>query len=262
MLDNLDNHVLQHNNPVNTSFGRRCSVARTDEESADDIIARAKALKARFKPEIKTLVFIEPAEPVVYSYPKRPRILVKPTNDREAILPVVTLISLHHDVPVAGIFKGHEDARKAREEAVYYVARTNPSWSIERLAKAFGVAPRTVRYILGERGVTMCSLRASMIRTHREAIKSERANREAASSDNDEARRIVKSVAALHGVKISELMADNRMAHVSAARHAAVGAVAESFPEWTLHRLGRFFGRDHSTIVNSLKVAGVRRVQA
>lgn len=231
-------------------------------EHAEENIAHARNLRRKFMPANQNVVFIDPEEPVLYSYPKKPRFWIEPTTDRELITPLVALISMHYNVAVSDIFKGHEAARKARAEAVYYIARTNPGWSTERVAKSIGIAPRTVKYILADYGVTMSGLRASMVRVHRETIRANRAKREDAMSDTEEARQILKSVAALHCVKVSEIMADNRMAHVSAARHAAVGAIAENFTEWTLHRIGRFFGRDHSTIVNSLRIVGVRRGQA
>jgi hypothetical protein len=74
-----------------------------------------------------------------------------------------------------------------------------------------------------------------------------------------EARRLVKTVAQLHNTTVSDIMGPSRFADHVKARHQAVAVVAERFPHWSLPQLGRFFGRDHTTILHALRKMGVRR---
>lgn len=71
------------------------------------------------------------------------------------------------------------------------------------------------------------------------------------------AKTVVGRVAEKHGVAVNDIMgASVRKIHI-AARHEAILAVRSVNPDWGTSRLGRFFGRDHSTIWHVLKKAGV-----
>jgi hypothetical protein len=74
-----------------------------------------------------------------------------------------------------------------------------------------------------------------------------------------EARRLVNLVAAQHGMTPEDIFSVSHQRKHTDARRAAIAAVAERFPEWSLPQLGRFFGRDHSTILHNLRKAGVKR---
>lgn len=56
-----------------------------------------------------------------------------------------------------------------------------------------------------------------------------------------------------HGVTIEEIDGDNRTLPVLTARLEAIAEVRRVCPKWSIARIGRFFGRDHTTILNALK---------
>lgn len=65
------------------------------------------------------------------------------------------------------------------------------------------------------------------------------------------ARKIVRDVAKSYGVTFDDIMGDCRTVQIAAARHEAVAMVAK-IKGWNLCEIGRFFDRDHTTIINSL----------
>lgn len=73
-----------------------------------------------------------------------------------------------------------------------------------------------------------------------------------------EARRLVGLVADLHGLRPGDILGHSRERKMLKARHSAVALVATRFPAWSLPTLGRFFDRDHTTILHALRKAGLR----
>jgi len=72
---------------------------------------------------------------------------------------------------------------------------------------------------------------------------------------DDRVRRVIAQIAGEHGVPLDRVMGRCRLARVSYARHHAMAVIrwssGLSFPE-----IGRYFGRDHTTVI-----AGVRRYE-
>jgi len=73
------------------------------------------------------------------------------------------------------------------------------------------------------------------------------------------ARQIVARVAYEHGVSVTDILSPTRVEAVVRARHTAIRRVHEALPAWSCTKLGKFFGRDHTTILFAL---GRRRKRA
>jgi hypothetical protein len=68
------------------------------------------------------------------------------------------------------------------------------------------------------------------------------------------AMRIVQAVAAAHGVKAEDILGQGRTYKIRDARFEAVAKVYVELPQWTLHKIGSFFGgRDHTTILHAVQ---------
>lgn len=66
-------------------------------------------------------------------------------------------------------------------------------------------------------------------------------------------RSIIRRVAAQHGVTFDDIVGEDRSVQFVTARHAAIRAVKEAHPTFSIKRLGRIFGgRDPSSIRNAL----------
>lgn len=67
------------------------------------------------------------------------------------------------------------------------------------------------------------------------------------------ARAIAAEVAALNGMRFSEILGDRRDKPAVLVRDAAIRAIADSRPDMSLTAIGRVFRRDHTTIMHSLR---------
>jgi Bacterial dnaA protein helix-turn-helix len=65
------------------------------------------------------------------------------------------------------------------------------------------------------------------------------------------AREAVRAVSTRTSVPVAEILGRNRRPPIAAARHEAVWRV-RLVTGWSLPRLGRFFKRDHTTVLHSL----------
>jgi len=72
------------------------------------------------------------------------------------------------------------------------------------------------------------------------------------------ARRIVAHIARKHGVTPEDIYGPRRHAVVMEARFEAVAMVYTMNPAWSLPQLGRFFNRDHTTVLHCLRKQGLR----
>lgn len=71
---------------------------------------------------------------------------------------------------------------------------------------------------------------------------------------------IIAACARRHRVSVADILGPRRFKHIVAARWEAIRAVAAEFPEFSTPRLGRIFGRDHTTILWALgRTARARR---
>ncbi len=84
------------------------------------------------------------------------------------------------------------------------------------------------------------------------AIRQERAH-----SPKAQVKQVIEAVCAKHEIPYSDVMGRKRFREIVAARHEAIVAVAEAFPWMSLPKLGRVFGRDHTTIMHALQKFGV-----
>lgn len=64
---------------------------------------------------------------------------------------------------------------------------------------------------------------------------------------------ILQLVAAKHGVPVDEVVGKSRKAGIVAARRAAILLISGQF-DWSLPRIGRVFGCDHTSILHHLDV--------
>jgi hypothetical protein len=66
------------------------------------------------------------------------------------------------------------------------------------------------------------------------------------------ARRLVAHIADKHGMGADDVFSKSRRKAVTAARYEAIGAVAKLCRQWSMPRMGRFFGLHHTTILYAL----------
>ncbi len=78
-------------------------------------------------------------------------------------------------------------------------------------------------------------------------------------------KSLIAKAAEANGVTYDAVMSRARPRNVCSARFDAIAAVASAYPDMSFPRLGRIFGRDHSTVVHALMMRGVpprsKRVQ-
>jgi chromosomal replication initiation ATPase DnaA len=67
------------------------------------------------------------------------------------------------------------------------------------------------------------------------------------------AHNITVGVSVATGIGLSKIMSRDRTKHVSRARQLAMRRLYDAGPEWSTTRVGRYFGRDHSTVVYALR---------
>ena len=71
------------------------------------------------------------------------------------------------------------------------------------------------------------------------------------------ARGIVIDEAEKAGIQVADILGSRRHKHITLARHQAIYRICIEIPEWTLPRIGRFFDKDHTTILHAFqKVSG------
>lgn len=80
-----------------------------------------------------------------------------------------------------------------------------------------------------------------------------------ADSPKAQIRKVIEEVCERHDVNYNDIMSKSRFAHIVAARHEAIVRVAAAFPWMSLPKLGRVFGRDHTSIMHALDKFGVPR---
>ena len=69
--------------------------------------------------------------------------------------------------------------------------------------------------------------------------------------------QIIKQIAAEHNVSLDEILGPRRQPPLVAARHAAMAAVYLAKPHLSLPVLGRYFHRDHTSLLSALRKMGV-----
>lgn len=67
------------------------------------------------------------------------------------------------------------------------------------------------------------------------------------------AREIIQATAQAFGVTAADILGERRPVEIIAARFAAYHAVATAHPGWSFVRIGRVFGRDHTTILTAIR---------
>ena len=70
---------------------------------------------------------------------------------------------------------------------------------------------------------------------------------------------IIAKVALEHGVSAAELLSDTRWQKVAHARQHAFAAVRGMPRKPSYPQIGRWFGRDHSTVVHGVRAHEARR---
>lgn len=78
-------------------------------------------------------------------------------------------------------------------------------------------------------------------------------------SPRAKAANIVKAIATKHNLTVAEVMGNSRRRHIVNARQEAMAAIYTEFPMWSLPTIGRFFDRDHTTVLYSVKAMGAWR---
>ncbi len=107
---------------------------------------------------------------------------------------------------------------------------------------------RTIGQILAERATTRARLT--------EATRVARLKRQ---MDNVGVLAIVADVAEKHNCTVADIMGRDLSKPIIRARHEAIAEVAKQRPAFSTPRIGRLFGRDHSTVLHvlqKLKVPG------
>lgn len=92
---------------------------------------------------------------------------------------------------------------------------------------------------------------ARIERANRDYEQAQRVNVHKAEPDH---RLITAAVAKVHGLTIQDLLSTSRVYKVKMARHHAMWEIRQRKLAFSLTRIGKLFGRDHSTVINSLDV--------
>jgi hypothetical protein len=76
---------------------------------------------------------------------------------------------------------------------------------------------------------------------------------------------IARQVAHAHGVKLEEMLGDRRHAYLIPARQEAMYHMVQE-DRWSLPHIGRFFGRDHTTVMwgharHARRLLGITKAQ-
>lgn len=71
-------------------------------------------------------------------------------------------------------------------------------------------------------------------------------------------KAIIAKAAADNGVSYEAIMSRARPRDICRARFDAIAAVAAAYPDMSFPRIGKIFGRDHSSIVHALMMRGVQ----
>jgi len=69
----------------------------------------------------------------------------------------------------------------------------------------------------------------------------------------EQIQRIIRDTEQQHGVEIGSTQKDRRLKPVVAARNEAMWQVKRHFPELSTPSIGKIFGRDHSSVIHSLR---------
>lgn len=78
-------------------------------------------------------------------------------------------------------------------------------------------------------------------------------------SPKAKAAHLVQQVAAKHSVTVDDIMGKSRRRYIVRARQEAMAVIYTEFPMWSLPIIGKYFGRDHTTVLHSVKVMGAWR---
>lgn len=70
---------------------------------------------------------------------------------------------------------------------------------------------------------------------------------------------VIDEIARLHGFTLSDLLGPSRQRAVCAARFAAIAEVRRAFGD-SYQKIGRLFGRHHTTVLNAVRAASRRSV--
>ena len=69
---------------------------------------------------------------------------------------------------------------------------------------------------------------------------------------------IVDRISMESGISVSDILSTKRARPIAHARQDAMLSIREEL-DWSLPRIGRVFGRDHTTVKHGIKAAGERR---
>lgn len=129
----------------------------------------------------------------------------------------------------------------------------------------FAVSGRFTERGIAERARAAAAREEERIRAEREAAAKRRADdlslreREsgnivvnAPTSSRPLVRDIIAKVAKRHRISPHDITGPRRSKRYIAARFEAVRAAADARPDLSLIQIGRFFNRDHTTIINAL----------
>jgi hypothetical protein len=72
------------------------------------------------------------------------------------------------------------------------------------------------------------------------------------------AREIVERVAREHDTTVKDIFSRSTFKEHVLARWAAVKQIHEEHPTWSMSRIGRFMGRDHSSILHAFRKQGLK----
>jgi hypothetical protein len=72
------------------------------------------------------------------------------------------------------------------------------------------------------------------------------------------AREIVERVAREHDTTVVDIFSNSKFQEHVLARWAAVKQIHEEHPTWSMARIGRFMGRDHTTIQHVFRKQGLK----
>jgi chromosomal replication initiation ATPase DnaA len=150
------------------------------------------------------------------------------------------------------VAKYRNTERGARERL-----RLDPSIREEIIAKARNEAKEVAENIIAEARIQASDIIAEAY--GKATIVLGRAGMEGGEKDHIPALDLIREIAEKHGILVADIKSQSRAAAIVEIRHEAVAYVYQRRPDLSLAQIGRIFGRDHTTILHSVRKAGVYR---
>jgi chromosomal replication initiation ATPase DnaA len=177
---------------------------------------------------------------------------------REKVRSILEWVAQSYDVTVEEILgpERTSEVLVARRAAVKKIADEFPHWQNPTIGKQVNRSKNFARAVLGDRKVAPLPFAEyappSAPPLPQPKPRSQPKPVVPVAFSWTQARQMVGEIADRHGVSFAEIIGPRKHRKVLAARYEAIRAVNREFPGWSSPKIGRFFNRDHTSILSAL----------